>query len=54
MTSLVIQTPNGLFCAIASAVSNAVSSRVSAGSTDETSPMRSASAASMDRPVSMI
>ena len=52
MTSFVMRTPNGLLPTISSAVSSAASTTAPSGTTLVTSPMRSASAASMSRPVS--
>ena len=53
ITSLVIQTPNGLLARIEPAVSSAVSTTCPSGTTLDTSPIRSASADSIMRPVSM-
>ena len=51
---MVIQTPNALFAAIARASSIARGSKRSSSTVSDTSPMRSASAASTMRPVNMM
>src|ERR1700677_4572767 len=53
MTSLVIRTPHGAFAAMWAAVSRAAPSNSSSRTTRRTSPLRSASPASMMRPVSI-
>src|SRR6266540_3564589 len=53
ITSFVIHTPNGLFATMSSAVSRAASTTAPSGTTRTTRPIRSASSASISRPVSI-